>query len=491
MPVDTQHPEYAANRKKVQRMRDAFGGDDAVHAAGVRYLPKLSKQTADDYAAYGQRATFISATRRTADGLKGLIFRKPPVVEAPASLKAILEDITLTGKSLSDLAQSLVDEELTVSRIGLLAEYPVVPPTADGKKRTVAEHEALGFRSFVTEYCAESIINWRQKRVRNVMQPVLIVLDESGAEPSPTDEFELVDVKKIRVLKLDAGNEYVQEVWTENTNGWTLTESIAPVIRGKRLGYIPFFIDQLPVKSPVLEDLAIQELSAFRNTADLENGAHFTGLPTVYISNYTHENDIDKNGNEIPRELSIGSREAWTFKASQYKAEPGYLEFKGDGLGTIERLIDRKLQYMAQLGARMLVNDKAGVEAVGTAEIRTNAETSSLTNIADRVGRTLTKVLQTIAEWEGAPGKVLVSLNKDFMPTGMTAQDLTAVVSAWQAGAISERTKFSVLQAGEIIPIGVTFEEEAAQIEAEAPLLPAPTLPAPAPAKKADDKAAK
>src|SRR5712671_6023535 len=97
-PVKTQHAQYDAMRDRWQRCRDVTTGQDAVHTAGDRYLPRLRDQLPEEYTAYVRRATFYNATWRTIAGLIGMIFRKPPVTEAPESVKAMLEDVTLQGQ---------------------------------------------------------------------------------------------------------------------------------------------------------------------------------------------------------------------------------------------------------------------------------------------------------------------------------------------------------------------------------------------------------
>ena len=58
------------------------------------------------------------------------------------------------------------------------------------------------------------------------------------------------------------------------------------------------------------------------------------------------------------------------------------------------------------------------------------------------------------------PDLVLVSLNTDFSITGMSALEITALVAAWQAGAISQATMLDLFRAGEVIAPGRTNEEE-------------------------------
>lgn len=47
------------------RARDVLAGEDAVKAAGERYLPKMASQTDAEYGVYTARASFFGATSRT------------------------------------------------------------------------------------------------------------------------------------------------------------------------------------------------------------------------------------------------------------------------------------------------------------------------------------------------------------------------------------------------------------------------------------------
>ena len=83
VPVDSTHLDYDSTATAWLRARDVFAGEDAVKAAGVRYLPRLDSQTDDEYLAYKSRASFFNATGRTTDGFVGLIFRCEPTFKLP------------------------------------------------------------------------------------------------------------------------------------------------------------------------------------------------------------------------------------------------------------------------------------------------------------------------------------------------------------------------------------------------------------------------
>ena len=123
MAVDSTHLDYDANAAAWLRARDVFAGEDAVKAAGFRYLPRLDSQTDNEYAAYKARASFFNATARTADGFVGLIFRREPSVKLPkreagvaGALRVFAEDVDLMGTSLYTYSKHVVSEVITVGR---------------------------------------------------------------------------------------------------------------------------------------------------------------------------------------------------------------------------------------------------------------------------------------------------------------------------------------------------------------------------------------
>lgn len=224
-----------------------------------------------------------------------------------------------------------------------------------------------------------------------------------------------------------------------------------PMMNGKRLPYIPFVLigrngEAIDPQKPVLLDLVDVNMSHYRGTADYEHALHFTALPTAVVI-----------GHELKegQALKIGSSEAWVFTDPQ--ADAKYLEFSGQGLDSIKVSLERKEGMMATLGARILAPEKRDAEAAETAKIHRAGENSVLGGIALGVGRSLAKAFRWAAEWAGAgSGTVEVKLNTEFFPAGLTAQDLTALVGALQAAAISPQTFYDNMRRGSIIDDGVT-----------------------------------
>lgn len=115
--------------------------------------------------------------------------------------------------------------------------------------------------------------------------------------------------------------------------------------------------------------------------------------------------------------------------------------------------------------------EKKDAEAAQTHEIKRSGESSVLSATCGVIERQITKALKFAAEWMGIAGDISVELNRDFFPPNFTGADLTAWVSARQAGEISKETLFNVLKYSEWIADERTFEEEQDAIEGDGPPL--------------------
>lgn len=475
MPVDTKHKNYNEREGQWARCRDAAEGEDAVKGSGAKYLPMLSGQRHSEYNAYRNRACFYSATERTIQGLSGAILRKAPQIDWPENDRDRLERVGYKNEPFTRLIKAAVDDVLEVGRIGFLVDaFPDQP-------------------AYITTYPTESIVNWSTmpKEGREVVD--MVVVSEEVDEVSAEDPFEVEDKVQYRVLRLGdeaafVRNEkgeitglqngfresdieepfYYQEVWVEDrktddgNRKWTFSHFTVPrTVGGRLLREIPFvFIgptgqDPNPEKPPLL-DLVNVNLSHYRNSADLEHGLHFTALPTPWAAGFKMSDGASA--------LRVGSGTAWI---SEYpEAKCGMLEFRGQGLQAIETRMGDKKKDMAVLGARMLEQQKVGVEAADTVRLRQAGEHSALANIAISVSQGLTKVLRWVRQWDTTAkvDSVGLELSRDFDLLRIDAQLLVQLMASLQGGLISWDTWVHNLARGEILPDGRTAKEEAALI---------------------------
>ena len=456
MAVKATHPEYDKALLKWERCYDAYDGQDAVHNKRTVYLPKLKDQSDADYKSY--LPVFFNATFRTVSGLKGLLTRKPFDVEADDLVIESFDNVSSAGDDLSALVFDVIRYVLTVGRVGLLVDFP----GNNTAGLSVADAEALNQKPFIKTYRATDIINWRTSNVNNVEVLSMAVLKES--EDVYKNEFEFKSEPRYRVLDLTNGV-YRQRVFRINDKGEdVLLSEVFPVMNGANLTEIPFVIinsDSLRscISEPPLIDLVNINMAHYKVAADYERGCHFTGLPTPIVAGYMPESSSDV--------LNIGSTVAWVFPSPDTKAY--FLEFSGQGLQSLRDNLASKQEQMAILGARMLAAEKRMVETAETASIRQSSENSTLSSIGIMISKGIEKALNLYSSWLGSASYVEFELNKDFTGTPLSAQDLTALVSAWQSGAISQETLFNNLRSGELYNEDETFEDEQAKIDAQSP----------------------
>ncbi len=477
MPVNSLHPEYLEMLNAWSRARDVIAGEDAVKAAGEKYLLRLDSQSDDEYAGYRARASFFNATARTADGYIGQIFRRTPFLKLPEestalgrALKVFNHDADMLGTTLTGYAKDILVEVIAVGRAGTLIDW-----------ESESEH-----RVYVSTYAAENILNWRVERIKGRNIPTLVVLHEpNGAVLERGDDFETKAGEQIRVLRLQRAevggqkseHQCVVEIWRpQAVSGgkrqrgkaeWKLVETRTPLRLGQPLPLLPFVfhgprhsrpaVDKLP-----LADVIAVNLDHYRLNADFKHGVHFTALPTAWVSGF------DKTAS-----LRIGSSTAWV--TEQTGATAGYLEFTGHGLNTFEKAMDRDERLMAVLGSRLLESNKKVGETADAIELRQTGEHSILSNIALSVSESIFHVLRWAYWWnstEDSPEsvtaeQVTLELNTDFTTKGLSAQEIQSIVAAWQAGAISRDTMTDLFRRGEVLPEARTVGEEAALVAAE------------------------
>ncbi len=468
MPANTTHPDYDANLATWLRARDVIAGEDAVKLGGIKYLPRLDSQSENEYLGYKSRACFFNASSRTCDGFLGLLFRRDPEVKLPdrhagvgGALRVFTDDVDLMGTSLFTFCKGVVGEVLTLGRCGTLIDWQ-----ADGESR-----------AYVVRYAAEDILNWQTQRINGRNVVTMIALREMVERPDELDPFVMKITETVRVLKLeqlaDGSTRYLVEIWQNNpadkNAGWTLTENRVPLRLGKPLPLIPFVFhgprNALPdVDKMPLADIIFVNLDHYRLDADYKHGLHFTALPTAWVAGFDKKDD-----------LHIGSSTAWV--SDTVGAVAGFLEFKGHGLSTFENAQSRDERLMALLGSRMLEDTKRVGETADAIELRQAGENSILMTLALSLSDSISQVLRWVYWWNStepfpedvSEDLVLLQINTDFTAKGLTSLELTAIVSAWQAGAISQATMFDLFRKGEVLPTGRTDAEEKNLVQAGQP----------------------
>ena len=455
--------EYTYQLIDVQRNRAAVAGEREVKRGGVRFLEPLASMccsvTYNDngeqqftqraalttegqaaYAKYKGLASFYGATGRTVDGLSGLIFSKNPVQELPPIIEYLDKNVDGRGNSLRTLAKKVCTEAMISPRSGILVARPSTPEGS-----SIADVEAQNLRPKLLSYRFEDIINWDYDVINNEEKLSFVVLCELT---TVRKGFEVEVEKQYRVLELIEGV-YHQSLY--NDSGAQI-EGVLPVtINGSNSDIIPFYFVEVGAEGKaMINDLVDMNFHHYQVSADYNSKNHFSSF-TIYY----------ETGAESGQNMLMGNGVKWSNRNTD--ATYGILQPDGNADALRISLQDDE-QRMAALGAEALKPRSSGAESAEAKSLDQVAQNSTTADVAITCADVITKALNFASMWMGSTEEAVYQLNTDYNPTGMSGQDLTAMVSAYQGGAISYDTLYENLQRGEIASVERTADEERAMI---------------------------
>lgn len=449
MSVSSQHSAYSEHLNRWQRVRDCVEGEDAIKTRsrgagknssslwaqrGTAYLPppNADDESAENiarYDSYRERAVFTNYTGSTLVGLKGMVFRKPPVVELPLGLEYLLEDANNEGLNVAQMMQKTLDELCITGGDGLLAEYPQAE-----QGLTKAEIAARGLRAYIKRYKSESILNWREEFINGKKQLALVVLCEEVDEID-LDGFDSQPKKQYRVLSLSEGV-YIQRLFNEDKEQILIDgeEFIVPrKADGSPWSHIPFkFVgsennDSNPDKALLL-DIANVNIAHYRNSADKEEASFITGQPTLTISGLTQSwvQEVLKGKVLMGSRGGIPLPEGASAQLLQASANP--LPSQG---------MKDKEQEMVALGAR-IIRDVKGNETAEAAKIRFSGQNSLLSIAVNNIEEAYLSVVKWVAMFMGEPEEsISIQLNREFYDSTIDPQLIAQLFVALDRGALS------------------------------------------------------
>ena len=442
-----EHRDFLKYKDDYIDLKDFFAGERQIKGKEERYTPRLEghDKREDLYIQYVNFGILYNALSRTRQGLKGAILRKPIDIQFPESQKGVLDSIMPDGSSFKDLTRLICDDVLGYGRCGALVD---INPEEEPYVAFYNSLSILGWPSF---------FNFSLSPDKDINQEIILREFVEVLDPEDVNETKIIEQR--RKLEIDAAGYYAVSVYRkvdQNSDDWFPHEEPRyPTYKGMKLDYIPFvFIgssSNVPTPSrPPLLDLLNLLKGHWRLTVAYQYGLHFAGLPTPCFSGFDFE-----EGAKMP--LGPG--------AAYHAAEPGatswFLQTGGEGLASMESGLDRLEKQMAIVGARLLEEQRPGIEAAETVRLRSSGDSATLSDIAGNIEGGLTKVLKYIGFWLGiAEKECVVGVNKDFVGTRLSPQDITALLQSVQSGKISEETFLWNLEQGEILPPEKSIEDE-------------------------------
>ncbi len=468
--IDYVLPEVVEAIKDWEQIRDVVNGESAVKKRG-KYLPYIMPEDKSEFnknrnAAYAQRAVFYGVTKRTLKGMIGQVVAKPAVLTVPELLDFIQDDVDGGAVSIEQQSRQALSDSLSVGRLGLLTDYPMV----DGLPARPTRADLLEgrVRPSIQYYFAEQIINWRVEMVQGQRKLTLVVLLEKYIKSD--DGFKKEEADQWRVLRL-VDNEYVVQVYRKDEAGMFIVVpelSAKPLdSAGKPFDEILFTVVGSDNNDPGIDDAPLMDMASlnlahYRNSADHEESAFIMGQPTPVMGGLTKEwvEEVWTNKELMPNGVALGSRSPIPLPPNGFaellQAQPNTLAFEA---------MKHKEDQMKALGAK-LVEPKTGQRTLGEAQMDEASEASVLMSCAKNVSAGYTRCLKWAARFAGAPitDDLGYELNTDFEISRMTVQQRQQLLAEWQANAISTTEYRAILRrAGVATQEDEEFQEEVDQ----------------------------
>lgn len=436
-------------------------GDQALKA--LKVLPYLNKadKSEENIArneAYCERAVFYNATGRTLDGLMGVAYKKDPTTQLPEYLQYLLTDCDGMRNSIYQKSQSVLSNVLKTGRDGLMVDF----------------NNRLQ-RPVINSYAAESIINWAYDDTGRL---ILVVLAESI---EVRDGYEVKYVDQWREMMLLNGVCTVR-LWQKNKEGnaeivqakdadGNMVDELVMRSKSKPLDFIPFrFVgsrnNDANIDDTPLYALAKLNVAHYRNSADYEDSVFYSGQAQPWMSGLT-EQWIE---HAEFKKCYVGSR------APMLLPENGAFGFAQPQPNTlVHEAMTHKETQMVALGARLLDANTVQISAT-----QSDNDKEASTSVLSMCAANVSEAFQTAISWcailldkaltkeeEQSSFKV----NQDYSKLMVDPQGLTAIVGAWQSGAIAVNDVREYLRKQGILATERTDELISADIETQEPNL--------------------
>jgi hypothetical protein len=483
--VKSRHTKYDEMLPYWQKCRDARKGAKAMKdgANCERYLPRLDSQVLQsvdndktptqknrEYANYKNRAIWYGATGKTVEAFKGMIYQKPVKyfsknTELPKDFieSDLMRYASQEDESFSALMQACTDEILTVNRVGILEDYPVLvdEETGEAVQMSQLDFEKSGITSYSVKYLAEQITNWgiaihKGRKVESFYVLEESWLDYEESQSSPKQRL------RWRLLLLEPMNGdlvYKQVIIIEDKDDKIKIQDIFyPLFNGNYFNYIPFWClsvngNQLDeISEPEILDLVEMNIGHFRNSADYENEMHYVSIKTAIFPGWEQET----YGNPV-----LGGA-----LATPPEQKPFILE--ASSTSGLAGEMKAKEEKMAILGAQMLSAKGRYIQSATTSEIENQGQSGILGSLAATLEEFFSVILSLKMEWSGQ-GKegVKVVLNKEYMKNTVAPEIMKDLVAAVQAGKMSFKTFYYNISKLDMYPDGWTEEDEMNAIDSE------------------------
>ena len=428
-------PELQDAISDITVVRDAVKGAAHIRTQKGTYLPRLGSQSNEEYDAYLLRAYFLGATSATLSGYESSVFRKP--IDITGTDMAIM-NIDGKGSDISGYCRMVFKEVLTSGR-------------------AVQWIAKINGEYYLILYKSEQLVNWisndlaifqEKRRVKsgNILE---IAYEDSLRIIKPANDngysVSISAMPSTATIGFISGNTLDPVLLENNIKSYSLQNvGVFPVIP-----ITPSGLHYDPTTVPLV-DLAEANFDHYRLSADLRHGLHTAPYPVFFASGFP-----------VDKQLKIGSDVAWV--TNNASGDAGVLEYHGYALEHLLSTLDSIESNMVGFGARMLEHNKRSSETAEALRVRQAAQEASILGLVRSVSQGVTLGLKTLLAYRNNTIvdriELDVALPTDLIETRLTSDELIALITGWQQGAIPDEMLEHNFRQGEMIPHRMTSED--------------------------------
>lgn len=433
-----------------QKGRALMGGTTAMRAARTTYLPQFAKESRAAYDVRLAASWLFNGYRKTVKDMTGRVFCKSvEITEGDERLKEWSENIDMQGRDLSTFARQVFEDALSGPGISYIMVD--APP----RKGTVTQAQAQeqNLRPYMVSLRVEDVLGWRAETIANVTTLTQIRIAEKFPERDPLDEFKEVSVDQIRVLdRTETGVQTRLYRRDAKSQKWALEGEPTLNTAIREITIVPFYANRTGffTGEPMLDDLADINIAHWQSQSDQRNILHYARVPILFGA-----------GMDAKAAITIGATEA--VMASDANAKLAWVEHSGAAIGAGRQDL-KDLEFQMETFGLQLLTARANAQSATGEALDANKETSQLAMTADALKDALEQALEWMCVYGGFDPEVEVEVNKDFGVSFMTAQEVTALLSAVKDGALSRETFVKELIRRGVLRSDLDPDEEADRI---------------------------
>lgn len=443
---------YQKKLKSWKMMDDIFEGVDAIRRGRDKYLPKSPAEPSDDYERRLKIAGFFNATKRTLQGLVGMVFRKPPKVgdDNPEQFRAHWEDIDLCGTHGDVFSTRLFEKAWLHGIGGIFVDVPAAPPGLTKK-----QEEERRIRPYWIPIKAEQILSPRTIRVGGATMLSQVTLMFKYCEPE--GQFGEKEVTEYRVYRLVVQNEVptgvTYEIWRNDVKGRPVITGTGVLTNQKEIPLSLCFVGTKESEAEAdipLKDLGYQNIEHYQVQSDHRYSLHKASIPLLVAIGPDENQDIVVGVNQVVKIPILGG-------------DLKYVEHQGTALGQTRQELKDIETRMGVMGLGFLQPESRQAETAQAKELDAAQEDSVLGRAARSMQDCLERAAYFHCQYLGLESGS-ISVNTDFRNLTLDPATISAYLQLYVQNVWSLDTLWAALAEGNVMPDTFDPEEEKSKV---------------------------